>query len=77
MAQAQREETEQFFRHQSSIRAGAGWPALAILVALLGLAHLATLICWARPVQVDAKAKKIHAVVDGEKARPDGADGQH
>jgi len=58
MAKAQRAETEQFLQ-QSQIVLRRRWLSVSVaLVTVLAAAHLATLICWARPVQVDAKAKK-------------------
>jgi hypothetical protein len=70
MAKAQRAETEQFLL-QSRIAPRRRWLALsATLVTLLALAHVATLICWARPVQMDAKAKKEATVVAEKKAAP-------
>ena len=58
MARAQRAETEEFLR-QSRIAPHQRRLSVSVaLVALLAAAHLATLICWARPVQVDASAKK-------------------
>jgi hypothetical protein len=66
MAKAQRAETERFLQ-QSRIAPRRRWLAMsATLVTLLALAHLATLICWARPMQADAKAKQ-EAPVDAEK----------
>ena len=57
MAKAQRAETEQFLQ-QRQIVPRRRWLSLSVaLVALLAAAHLATLICWARPVHADAKAK--------------------
>jgi hypothetical protein len=70
MAQAQRAETEQFLRHQQ-IHPRRRWLAASVvLAALLGLAHVVTLICWARPVQVDAKSKKSSPVVAEDKPAP-------
>ena len=70
MAKAQRAETEQFLQ-QSRIAPHRKWLAVsAVLVTLVAVAHLATLICWARPVQVDAKAKKDSAVVAEKKEAP-------
>ena len=70
MAKAQRAETEQFLQ-QSRIAPRRRWLAVSVvLVTLLAIAHLATLICWARPVQVDAKAKKDIPVVAEKKAEP-------
>lgn len=58
MARAQRAETEQFLQ-QSRLTPRRGWlPALGTLAALLAAAHLATLICWARPVPPDLAAKQ-------------------
>lgn len=70
MAKAQRAETEKFLE-QSRIAPRRHWLAVsAALVALLAAAHLAMLICWARPVQVDAKAKKGAPVVAEKKVQP-------
>jgi len=70
MAKAQRAETEQFLQ-QSHISPRRRWLAVSVaLVALLAMAHLATLICWARPVHVEAKAKKDAPVVAEKKAAP-------
>ena len=70
MAKAQRAETEQFLQ-QSRIAPRRRWlTASVVLVTLLAAAHLATLICWARPVQVDAKAKKDFLVVAEKKTEP-------
>ena len=70
MAKAQRAETERFLQ-QSRIAPRRKWLAVsAVLVTLVTVAHLATLICWARPVQVDAKAKKDSAVVAEKKEAP-------
>lgn len=63
MARAQRAETEQFLQ-ENCIAPRRSWlAASAALVALLAVAHLATLICWARPVQADAKAKPEAPVI--------------
>jgi hypothetical protein len=57
MAKAQRAETEEFLR-KNQITVRRRWlPVMVILTTLLLLAHAATLICWARPVRVEAKAK--------------------
>ena len=70
MAKAQRAETEQYLQ-QSGISRRRPWlPALAVLVALLAMAHIATLICWARPVHEDAKAKQSAPAVAEKKAAP-------
>ena len=70
MAKAQREETEQFLQ-QSHITPRRRWlPATVVLVAVLAVAHLATLVCWARPVQEDASAKKNSPAVVEKKAAP-------
>lgn len=70
MAKAQRAETEQFLQ-QSRIVPRRHWlPVLVVLVALLAVAHLATLICWARPVRVDANAKKNLPAVAEKKPAP-------
>jgi hypothetical protein len=70
MAKAQRAETEQFLQ-QTRIAPRRRWLAVsALLVTLFAVAHLATLICWARPVQVDAKAKKDSPVIVEEKDAP-------
>jgi hypothetical protein len=70
MAQAQRAETEQFLQ-QRQIVPRRRWLSLSVaFVALLAAAHLATLICWARSVQVDAKAKKDSTIVAEKKAAP-------
>ena len=70
MAKAQRAETEQFLQ-QRQIVPRRRWLSLSVvLVALLAAAHLATLICWARSVQVDAKAKKDSTIVAEKKAAP-------
>ena len=67
MAKAQRAETEQFLQ-QSHIAPRRRWLTTSVvLVALLAMGHLATLICWARPLQVDAKAKKDAPVVAEKK----------
>ena len=69
MARAQRAETEQFLQ-QSHLNPPRRWlPALASLVALLAVAHMATLICWARPVKKDLTAKKDSQVADAEKKK--------
>ena len=70
MAKAQRAETEEFLR-QSRIRLRRPWLAVTvILTTLLAVAHLATLICWARPVQVTAKSKKDLPIVAEKKEAP-------
>ncbi|HEX9046539.1 MAG TPA: hypothetical protein VF988_05885 [Verrucomicrobiae bacterium] len=71
MAKAQRAETEEFLQ-RGQIVPRRRWLAMsALLVALLAMAHLATLICWARPVHVDAKAKKdAPAVAEKRKEAP-------
>jgi hypothetical protein len=70
LAIAQRTETEQFLQ-QNRIAPRRHWLAVsATLVTLLALAHLATLICWARPIQVDAKAKTNAPAVAEKKNEP-------
>ncbi len=70
MAKAQRAETEQFLQ-QSQIVPRQRWLSVSVvLVTLLAVAHLATLICWARPVQVDANAKKDSPAVAEKKTTP-------
>ena len=58
MARAQRTETEQFLQHSQIAPRRRGLAVLTALVAVLALAHLATLICWARSVQLEMTAKK-------------------
>ena len=70
MAQAQRAETEQFLQQKQIVPRRRWLPVSVALVALLAAAHLATLICWARSVQVDAKAKKDPTIVAEKKAAP-------
>ena len=63
MARAQRAETEQFLQ-QARLAPRRGWlSALLTLAALLAAAHVATFVCWARPVQPDLTAKKTAAIV--------------
>ena len=73
MARAQRAETEQFLQ-QARLAPRRGWlSALLTLAALLAAAHVATFVCWARPVQPDPTAKKTAAIVAEKKpATPDG-----
>ena len=70
IAKAQRAETEEFLQ-QNQITLRRHWLSVTvILTALLAVAHLATFVCWARPVQVDAKAKKAVPVVAVKKEAP-------
>jgi len=57
LARAQRAETEQFLRQTNLTRHHYWLPAMSVLATLLAVAHLATLICWARPVEPDSTAK--------------------
>jgi hypothetical protein len=70
MAQAQRAETEQFLQQSQILPRRRGLAVSALLLTLLAAAHLATLVCWARPVQVDAKAKKDLPVAAEKPAAP-------
>jgi hypothetical protein len=67
MAQAQREETEQFLQSARLSPRRRGLTALLALSTVLALAHLVTLACWARPVSSDLTAKKDAAVAAVEK----------
>ena len=70
LAAAQREETEAFLR-QNRITLRRPWlPVTLALTALLAVAHLATLICWARPVQVNTKPTKDIPVIAEKKEVP-------
>jgi len=57
IARAQRAETERFLEQSRVPRRRYALAVMACLVAFLALAHLATLICWTRPVKPDATAK--------------------
>jgi hypothetical protein len=59
LAQAQRLETEQFLQQSKLAPRRRGLAMLMTLSAVLALAHLATLVCWARPVVADdSKARQ-------------------
>ena len=71
LAKAQREETEQFLRQSPAVSRSRWLPGSVVLVALLMTAHVATLICWARPTRPDAKANKnVPQIVAEKKAEP-------
>ncbi len=70
MAKAQRVETNQFLQQNQIAPRRRWWTASAVLAALLAVAHLATLICWARPIQGNATAKKAVPVVAVKNERP-------
>lgn len=70
MARAQRAETEQFLQQSRIAPRRRGLAVSAALVTVFALAHLATLICWARPVQQSVEAKKDSPVVAEKKAAP-------
>lgn len=68
LAKAQREETEEFLR-QSPAVSRSRWLSVSIaFVALLMAAHVATLICWARPTQTAASANNVPQAVAEKKA---------
>jgi hypothetical protein len=56
MARAQREETEQFLQQSKLAPHRSGWVVLATLSAILALAHVVTLVCWARSTEQDTKS---------------------
>jgi hypothetical protein len=57
MARAQREETEQFLQQTGLAPRRRGLTALMLCTAVLAFAHLATLVCWTRPLPHDPTAK--------------------
>jgi hypothetical protein len=67
MAKAQRTETEQFLRQSRKAPHRPWLPGLATAAALLAAAHLATLLCWARPVQAVPGGKTNSPVPEAEK----------
>ena len=67
MAQAQRAETEQFLQ-QTKLAPRHRWlAALVTLTAMLALAHLVTLACWARPTSQELAAKAEAAAAPEKK----------
>ena len=58
LAQAQREETENFLQSAKLSPRRRGLTALMVFSTVLALAHLATLVCWARTESSDLSAKK-------------------
>jgi hypothetical protein len=71
LAKAQRDETEQFLQQSPAVARSRWLPVSVVLVALLIMAHVATLVCWARSTQPAAKAaKNVPQVVADKKAEP-------
>ncbi len=70
MAQAQREETEKFLQSAKLSPRRRGLTALMVFSTLLALAHLATLVCWARPTSADLTAKTAAEVTEKKPAAP-------
>lgn len=58
LARAQREETEKFLQSAQLSPRRRGLAAWLGLCTVLALAHIVTLVCWARPMAVDLAAKK-------------------
>jgi hypothetical protein len=70
MAKAQRAETDEFLRHSRIVPHQRRLAVAVAMTALLAAAHLATLICWDRPVHADAKAKQPAPAVAEKKPAP-------
>lgn len=70
LAKAQRAETEQFLQQTRIVSRRRRLWVPVMLVTLLACAHLATLVCWARPGPGTANARKQPAVVTAEKSAP-------
>ena len=60
-------ETEQFLKQQQIAPQRGGLALSIALMTLLGMGHLATLICWTPATRVDAKAAKPSEVVAEKK----------
>lgn len=72
IAKAQREETEQFLQRSQFAPRRYWLSASVVLATVLAVAHVATLICWSRPTQLEADANKESLAAAEQKPSPTG-----